>query len=76
MTRDSIAYGAVVDRHVDAFEPFADAEFDEVYISQAGGREPAPKRARPRLLPHRRAAPVARALTGLTSRSHPGLSRT
>jgi G6PDH family F420-dependent oxidoreductase len=43
MTRGSIAYGADVGRHVDAFEPFADAGFDEVYISQMGGREPATK---------------------------------
>ena len=25
---------------VEAFEPFADAEFDKVYISQMGGRDP------------------------------------
>jgi G6PDH family F420-dependent oxidoreductase len=41
MTRDSIAYGGDVDRHVDAFEPFAAVGFDEVYISQMGGREAA-----------------------------------
>lgn len=40
MTRDAIAYGDDVDRHVAAFQPFADAGFDEVYISQMGGREP------------------------------------
>jgi G6PDH family F420-dependent oxidoreductase len=40
MTRESVAYGADVERHLDAFRPFADAGFDEVYISQMGGREP------------------------------------
>jgi G6PDH family F420-dependent oxidoreductase len=40
MTRESIAYGADVERHVEAFRPFAQAGFDEVYISQMGGREP------------------------------------
>jgi G6PDH family F420-dependent oxidoreductase len=40
-TRDSIAYGADVQRHVDAFQPFAEAGFDEIYVSQMGGREPA-----------------------------------
>ena len=40
MTRDSIAYGADVDRHVDAFRPYAEAGFDEVHIAQMGGREP------------------------------------
>ena len=38
-TRDSIAYGADVDRHVAAFRPFADAGVDEVHIAQMGGRE-------------------------------------
>ena len=37
-TRDSIAYGDDVERHVAAFRPFADAGFDAVYISQMGGR--------------------------------------
>jgi G6PDH family F420-dependent oxidoreductase len=41
MTRDSIAYGDDVERHVAAFEPFAEAGFDDVYISQMGGRDPA-----------------------------------
>jgi G6PDH family F420-dependent oxidoreductase len=41
MTRDSIAYGANLQRHLDAFSPFAEAGFDEVYISQMGGREEA-----------------------------------
>ncbi len=40
MTRESIAYGADVERHVEAFRPFAQAGFDEVYIAQMGGREP------------------------------------
>jgi G6PDH family F420-dependent oxidoreductase len=38
-TRDSIAYGADVDRHVEAFRPYADAGVDVVHISQMGGRE-------------------------------------
>jgi G6PDH family F420-dependent oxidoreductase len=38
-TRDSIAYGADVDRHVEAFRPYAEAGFDVVHISQMGGRE-------------------------------------
>ena len=37
MTRDSIAYGADVDRHLDAFRPYAEAGFDDIYISQMGG---------------------------------------
>jgi G6PDH family F420-dependent oxidoreductase len=41
MTRESIAYGNDVQRHVEAFRPFADAGFDEVYISQMGGTDPA-----------------------------------
>jgi G6PDH family F420-dependent oxidoreductase len=41
MTRDSIAYGNDIDRHVQAFQPYADAGFDEVYISQMGGRDAA-----------------------------------
>ena len=39
MTRDSIAYGDDVKRHLDAFAPYADAGFDEIYISQMGGHE-------------------------------------
>jgi G6PDH family F420-dependent oxidoreductase len=39
-TRDSIAYGSDVDRHVAAFKPYADAGVDAVHISQMGGREP------------------------------------
>jgi len=39
-TRDSIAYGNDVDRHVDAFRPFAEAGIDVIHISQMGGREP------------------------------------
>jgi hypothetical protein len=38
-TRKSIAYGDSVDRHVDAFQPYADAGFNTVYISQMGGAE-------------------------------------
>lgn len=37
--RESIAYGADVDRHVEAFRPYADAGFDVVHISQIGGAE-------------------------------------
>ncbi len=40
MTRDSMAYGADHARHVDAFRPFAEAGFDDIYIAQMGGREP------------------------------------
>lgn len=39
MTRDAIAYGPDVDKHVAAFRPFAQAGFDEVYLSQIGGRD-------------------------------------
>jgi len=39
MTREAIAYGSDVERHVDAFRPFAEAGFDEVYLSQIGGRD-------------------------------------
>ena len=41
MTRESIAYGPDEQRHVDAFKPFADAGFDEIYVSQMGGAETA-----------------------------------
>jgi G6PDH family F420-dependent oxidoreductase len=37
MTRDSIAYGATKQRHLEAFQPFAEAGFDDIYISQMGG---------------------------------------
>jgi G6PDH family F420-dependent oxidoreductase len=37
-TADSIAYGNDVDRHLAAFQPFADAGIDVVHISQMGGR--------------------------------------
>jgi G6PDH family F420-dependent oxidoreductase len=40
-TRDSIAYGADVDRHVDAYRPFAEAGIDVIHVSQMGGRESA-----------------------------------
>ena len=39
MTRRAIAYGSDVQRHVEAFRPFAEAGFDEVYLSQIGGRD-------------------------------------
>jgi G6PDH family F420-dependent oxidoreductase len=39
MTRDAIACGPDLDRHVRAFQPFADAGFDEVYVAQIGGTE-------------------------------------
>ena len=39
MTRDAIAYGPEVDKHVAAFRPFAETGFDEVYLSQIGGRD-------------------------------------
>jgi hypothetical protein len=32
MTRDAIACGPDLDRHVRVFQPFADAGFDEVYV--------------------------------------------
>ena len=38
-TRDAIAYGADVDRHVQAFKPFAEAGIDVIHVSQMGGRE-------------------------------------
>jgi G6PDH family F420-dependent oxidoreductase len=41
MTRDSIAYGADVSRHLEAFRPYVEAGYDEVYISQMGGMDPA-----------------------------------
>jgi G6PDH family F420-dependent oxidoreductase len=41
MTAESIAYGNDVDRHLQAFKPYAEAGFDEIYISQMGGSEPA-----------------------------------
>ena len=34
----SIAYGNDVNRHVDAFRPYAEAGIDVVHISQMGGR--------------------------------------
>ena len=36
MTRESTVCGRDVDRHVEAFEPFADAGFDEVYVANMG----------------------------------------
>ena len=39
MTRNAIACGPDLDRHVRAFQPFADAGFDEVYVAQIGGAE-------------------------------------
>jgi G6PDH family F420-dependent oxidoreductase len=38
-TRDSIAYGSDVDRHVEAFRPYAEAGVDVVHISQMGGTD-------------------------------------
>ena len=40
-TASSIAYGNDVDRHVDAFRPFAAAGIDIVHISQMGGSDDA-----------------------------------
>lgn len=40
MTRESIAYGQDVDRHLAAFRPYAEAGYDEVYLSQMGGTVP------------------------------------
>jgi len=40
-TRSSIAYGADIERHVEAFRPYADAGFDAVHISQIGAGRPA-----------------------------------
>jgi G6PDH family F420-dependent oxidoreductase len=39
-TRDAIAYGNDVQRHLDAFRPYAEAGFDAVHISQIGARYP------------------------------------
>jgi G6PDH family F420-dependent oxidoreductase len=39
--KDSIAYGSDVDRHVQAFRPFAEAGIDVVHISQMGAKEKA-----------------------------------
>lgn len=36
MTRDSVVCGPDVERHVDAFTPFVDAGFDEVYVANMG----------------------------------------
>jgi hypothetical protein len=41
MTRESIAYGDNAERHLAAFRPFAEAGFDDIYISQMGGSQPA-----------------------------------
>jgi G6PDH family F420-dependent oxidoreductase len=38
-TRDSIAYGNDVERHVKSFRPYAQAGFDAIHISQIGGAE-------------------------------------
>jgi G6PDH family F420-dependent oxidoreductase len=40
MTRDAIAYGNDKDRHIAAFQPFAQAGYDEIYIAQIGGTQP------------------------------------
>ncbi len=34
--RESLAYGSDIERHVDAFRPYADAGFDVVHIAQIG----------------------------------------
>jgi G6PDH family F420-dependent oxidoreductase len=34
-----VCWGNDIDRHVAAFQPYADAGFDEIYVSQMGGRE-------------------------------------
>lgn len=39
MTAEAVACGPDVDRHVRAFQPFAEAGFDEVYVAQIGGAE-------------------------------------
>jgi G6PDH family F420-dependent oxidoreductase len=39
MTRGSIAYGNDKDRHLDAFQPFAEAGYDEIYVAQMGGSQ-------------------------------------
>ena len=36
MTRESATAGRDVDTHVEAFQPFAEAGFDEVYVSNMG----------------------------------------
>jgi G6PDH family F420-dependent oxidoreductase len=41
MTRESIAYGDNAERHLAAFRPFAEAGFDDIYVSQMGGSQPA-----------------------------------
>ena len=38
-TRESIACGNDVDRHVAAFKPYADAGFDAIHVTQIGGAE-------------------------------------
>jgi G6PDH family F420-dependent oxidoreductase len=38
-TASSIAFGADIDRHVEAFRPYADAGIDTIHISQMGGGE-------------------------------------
>jgi hypothetical protein len=45
--RDSIAYGTNLDRHLDAFRPYAEAGIDVMHISQMAGRDrpPMPKAA-------------------------------
>ncbi|MGH3371657.1 MAG: TIGR03557 family F420-dependent LLM class oxidoreductase, partial [Nocardioidaceae bacterium] len=36
MTRDSVVCGPDLERHVDVFEPYADAGYDEVYVANMG----------------------------------------
>jgi G6PDH family F420-dependent oxidoreductase len=40
MISESIAYGNDVDKHVDAFRPYAEAGVDVVHVSQMGGARP------------------------------------
>jgi len=40
MTRKASACGNDVQRHVDSFRQYAEAGYDEVYVSQMGGAEP------------------------------------
>ena len=36
MTRESVACGKDPERHAEAFQPYADAGFDEVYVANMG----------------------------------------
>lgn len=39
VSRDAIAYGNDVQRHLDAFRPYHEAGFDTIYINQIGATE-------------------------------------